>query len=56
MKVLVIEPHKPPYPLEIDGTLVEMKKLLAEQFKLCTHSATPLPLSAMTKANCLVCH
>ena len=28
MKVLVIEPHKPPYPLEIDGTLAAMKKLV----------------------------
>ncbi len=28
MKVLLIEPHKPPYPLEIDGTLAEMKNLV----------------------------
>ena len=28
MKVLLIEPHKPPYPLEIDGTLAAMKKLV----------------------------
>ena len=28
MKVLVIEPHKPPYPLEIDGTLVAMKQIV----------------------------
>ena len=28
MKVLVIEPHKLPYPLEIDGTLAAMKKLV----------------------------
>lgn len=28
MKVLVIEPHKPPYPLEMDGTLAVMKKLV----------------------------
>ena len=28
MKVLVIEPHKPPYPLEIDGTLDAMKQIV----------------------------
>ena len=28
MKVLVIEPHKPPYPLEMDGTLAAMKNLV----------------------------
>ena len=28
MKVLLIEPHKPPYPLEMDGTLAVMKKLV----------------------------
>ena len=28
MKVLLIEPHKPPYPLEIDGILDEMKKIV----------------------------
>ena len=28
MRILQIEPHRPPYPLEIDGTLAEMKKLV----------------------------
>ncbi len=44
MKVLVIEPHKPPYPLEIDGTLVEMKKIVGGTIQAVYPFSDPVAL------------
>ncbi len=44
MKVLVIEPHKPPYPLEIDGTLAAMKKLVGRTIQAVYPFEEPIAL------------
>ncbi len=44
MKILLIEPHKLPYPLEIDGTLVEMKKLVGGTIQAVYPFSDPIAL------------
>ena len=44
MKVLLIEPHKPPYPLEIDGTLAAMKKTVGGTIQAVYPFSDPVAL------------
>ncbi len=56
MRILLIEPHKPPYPLEIDETLAAMKNLVGGTIQAVIHSRMILPSFATMRASCLVCH
>ena len=44
MKVLVIEPHKLPYPLEIDGTLAAMKQIVGGTIQAVYPFSDPVAL------------
>ena len=44
MKILLIEPHKPPYPLEIDETLAEMKKFVGGTIQAVYPFSDPVAL------------